>query len=156
LRALCRAADGQAGLAQEGNEGSVVLPLGLIALDWVRLYLPLVAAGLPQAPSNAGPDGLGFAGPGFLVLLSGIVPRLDLRVGSRFAGEAAQAVRSALQEASDLIVRMPATFMTYPNGGPVLPTARRRARGVQGKLCSTPISSRASEPWKCRANSGAR
>jgi SAM-dependent methyltransferase len=135
LRALCRAADGQAGFARErGEDSSVVLPLGLIALDWVRLYLPLVAAGLPQAPSNAGPDGLGFAGPGFRALLCGLVPRLDLRVGARFAGEAAQAVRSALQEAADLIARMPATYMTYPNGGPVLPTVRRRARGPHGEI----------------------
>jgi SAM-dependent methyltransferase len=134
LRTLCRAADGQAGLARERDEGSVVLPLGLIALDWIRLYLPLVAAELPQAPSNAGPDGLGFAGPGFRALLSGLVSRLDLRVGARFAGEAAQAIRSALQEASDLIARMPATYMTYPNGGPVLPTIRRRAVGLHGEI----------------------
>jgi SAM-dependent methyltransferase len=134
LRALCRAADGQAGLSQEREDGSVILPLGLIALDWVRLYLPLVAAGLPQTPGNAGPGGLGFAGPGFRALLAGLVPRLDLRVGARFAGDAADAVRSTLQEAADLIARMPATYMTYPSGGPVLPTARRRARGLSGEI----------------------
>jgi hypothetical protein len=77
---------------------------------------------------------LGFAGPGFRALLAGLVPRLDLRVGSRFSGEAAQAVRSALQEAADLIARMPATYMTYANGGPVLPTARRRARGKHSEI----------------------
>jgi hypothetical protein len=134
LRALCRAADGQAGLAQQREEGRVALPLGLIALDWVRLYLPLAAAGLPQAPQNRGPDGLGFAGPGFRALLAGLVPRLDLRVGGRFAGEAAQAVHTALQEAADLIARMPATYMTYPNGAPVLPTVRRRARGLRWEI----------------------
>ena len=134
LRALCRAADGQAGLAEPRGDDAVVLPLGLVALDWLRLYLPLVSAGLPQAPRNAGPDGLGFAGPGFRALLNGLVPRLDLRVGARFAGDAARAVRSALQEAADLIARMPATYMTYPNGGPVLPTERRRAPAVQGEV----------------------
>lgn len=97
LRALCRAADGQAGLAEEQREDAVVLPLGLVALNWLRLYLPLVKAKLPQMPTNAGPDGLGFAGEGFRALLSGhLVPRLDLRVGARFAGEVAQAVRAAL------------------------------------------------------------
>jgi SAM-dependent methyltransferase len=133
LRVLCRAADGQAGLAQERDD-SAVLPLGLIALDWIRLYLPLIAAGLPQAPGNVGPERLGFAGPGFRALLAGLVARLDLRVGGRFAGDAALAVRSALQEAADLIVRMPATYMTYPNGGPVLPTARRRTRVTPGEI----------------------
>lgn len=96
LRALCRAADGQAGLAEERGEDAVTLPLGLVALDWLRLYLPLVEAGMPQAPGNAGPDGLGFAGPGFRALIAGLVPRLDLRVGARFVGEAAQVVRRAL------------------------------------------------------------
>ena len=134
LRALCRAADSQAGLADDRGEDAVALPLGLIALNWLRLYLPLVEAGLPQAPRNAGPDGLGFAGPGFRALLTGVVPRLDLRVGARFAGEAAQAVCAALQDATDLIARMPATYMTYPNGGPVLPTARRRASPVRGEV----------------------
>ena len=134
LRALCRVADGQAGLVEDRGEDAVALPLGLIALDWLRLYLPLVEARLPQAPRNAGPDGLGFAGPGFRALLTGAVPRLDLRVGACFAGEMAQAVRGALQEAADLIVKMPAAYMTYPNGGPVLPTVRRRAPAVHGEV----------------------
>lgn len=134
LRALCRAADGQAGMAEVRVEGAVVLPLGLIALNWLRLYLPLVEAGLPQAPSNVGPNGLGFAGPGFRALLGGIVPRLDLRVGARFTGEAARAVRTALQEAADLIAKMPARYMTFPNGGPVLPAARRLAPRAAGEV----------------------
>ena len=134
LRALCRAADGQAGMAVDGGEDSVTVPLGLVALNWLRLYLPLVGAALPQKPGNAGPDGLAFAGDGFKALLDGLVPRLDLRVGARFAGAAAQAVRAALQEAADLIARMPATYMTYPNGGPVLPTARRTAPRVSGEI----------------------
>jgi hypothetical protein len=134
LRAICRAADDQAGMAEEQGEDSVALPLGLVALNWLRLYLPLVEAKLPQAPGNAGPDRLGFAGAGFRALLAGLVPRLDLRVGARFAGSPAQAVQAAVQEAADLIARMPATFMTYPSGGPVLPTIRRRSRPAPGEI----------------------
>lgn len=52
LRALCRAADGAAGLAKEDGDDHVHLPLGLVALYWLRLYLPLAAADLPQAPGN--------------------------------------------------------------------------------------------------------
>ena len=133
LRALCRVADGQAGLAEAQDE-AVAVPLGLVALDWLRLYLPLGAAGLPQTQGNVGPGGLGFTGPGFRALLGGAVPRLDLRVGARFAGEAARAVAAALQEAADLIARMPATYMTYPDGSCVLPTTRRRAPPVQDVL----------------------
>lgn len=46
----------------------------------------LVDAKLPQMPRDGGPDGLGFAGPGFRALLEGLVPRLELRIGVRFAG----------------------------------------------------------------------
>lgn len=49
LRALCRAADGSAGLAMEDGDDHVRLPLGLVALNWLRLYLPLAKANLPQA-----------------------------------------------------------------------------------------------------------
>lgn len=55
------------------------------------------------------------------------MPRLDLRIGARFAGAPATAVHAALQEAADLIAKMPATYITYPNGGSVLPTWWQRA-----------------------------
>jgi len=37
LRALCRAADGSAGLVDEAEEEFVKVPLGLVALNWLRL-----------------------------------------------------------------------------------------------------------------------
>ena len=127
LRALCRAADGAAGLARDEGDEFVALPLGLVALNWLRLYLPLVAARLPQAPGNAGPEGLGFAGPGFRTLLGGAVATAtDLRIGAHLGGDAARAVHAALREAARTIALMPATYMTYPNGGPVLPVERGR------------------------------
>ncbi|MBL6077728.1 methyltransferase domain-containing protein [Belnapia sp. T18] len=123
LRALCRAADGAAGMARYDGEEFVALPLGLVALNWLRLYLPLVSGRLPQAPGNAGPDGLGFAGPGFRALLGGeVATAADLRIGARFNGAAASAVHAAMKEAAKTIAVMPATYMTFPNGGPVLPT----------------------------------
>ena len=154
LRALCRAADGQAGLAADRDEGTVSLPLGLVALNWLRLYLPLIAAGLPQRSRNAGADGLGFAGEGFRALLAGLVPRLDLRVGARFSGAAAQAVRAALQEAADLITRMPATFMTYPNGGRPCPRRAGLLRARRATSSWTRCSSPASVRFWCRGAFG--
>ena len=43
-------------------------------------------------------------------------------------------MRAALQEAADLIAKMPATHMTYPNGGAVLPTTRRLAPRASGEV----------------------
>lgn len=126
LRTLCRAADGAAGLAEEAGDAFVALPLGLVALNWIRLYLPLVAAGLPQAPGNAGPDGLGFAGPGFRALLADGAAAAELRIGARLTGARAGALHAALREAARTITVMPATYITYPGGGPVLPVDRGR------------------------------
>src|SRR5215475_9133407 len=70
LRALCRAADGASGLVQDTGDEFVSVPLGLIALNWLRLYLPLIRDQLPQTPTNGGAAGLGFAKDGFLSLLT--------------------------------------------------------------------------------------
>ena len=43
-------------------------------------------------------------------------------------------MRAALQEAADLIAKIPATHMTYPNSGAVLPTARRFASRAGGEV----------------------
>jgi hypothetical protein len=67
LRSLCRAADGSAGLAEGGGDEHVQLPLGLVALNRLRLYLPLAQADLPQAPENRhGAEGFGFTDLGWL------------------------------------------------------------------------------------------
>ena len=126
LRALCRIADGAAGLAYDADETHVAVPLGLVALTWLRLYLPLARAGLPQSPQNRiGGEKLSFAGPGFRALLEEDLSPLDLRVGERFTGARARALYAALGEAVRTISTMPARYMTYPKGGPVLPSVPR-------------------------------
>lgn len=127
LRTLCRAADSAAGLAQDDGAGNVTVPLGLVALNWLRLYLPLIAADLPQTPANRRADGLGFAKEGFRALLKSRTSPLDLRIGGQFGSKAADALHAALRESAETITRMPATYLTYPNGGPILPISRGRS-----------------------------
>jgi len=127
LRALCRAADSAAGLAGEDGGDNVTVPLGLVALNWLRLYLPLIAADLPQTPTNRRAEGLGFAKEGFRALLGARTSQLDLRVGGQFQGQSAGALHTALREAAETVTRMPATYLTYPNGGPILPISRGRS-----------------------------
>ncbi len=126
LRSLCRIADGAAGLAQAGDE-HVALPMGLVALTWLRLYLPLLRADLPQSSANRrSGEALGFAREGVQALLASGLSPLDLRVGNRFTGDLAHAVRSSLAEAAGTIATMPASHMTFPNGSPVLPVDKGR------------------------------
>jgi SAM-dependent methyltransferase len=128
LRALCRAADGSAGMVQEADDGFIRVPLGLVALNWLRLYLPLIRESLPQTPTNVGAQGLGFAKEGFQTLLAG-VSAADLRIGARFTLDRARTVHSALRDAAQTVDRMPSTFMTYPTGGRILVVERGRLGG---------------------------
>ena len=130
LRSLCRIADGWAGMARETEDGHVALPLGLVGLTWLRLYLPLARADLPQRPPiPKAATRLGFARAGFPALLGGLLSPLDLRIGAPFSGAAATALQAALQDACDTITRMPATFLTYPGAA---------ARSCPPPACAAP------------------
>ena len=102
----------------------VSVPLGLVALTWIRLFKPLLAASLPQNPSNIGIERLGFVKEGFRKLQH--VSHLDLRVGLSMTGDDAKAMHAAIKDAADTITKMPATYMTYPDGSVILPVERRR------------------------------
>lgn len=116
LRALAKVADLTPNLArQNASEDIVDVALGAVALNWVRLYLPLVVKSLPQTPRNYGPDGLSFAKRGFRTLMANGLPASDLRVGAGFTGDRALAVAGALSEATRTIATMPANFTRYPN-----------------------------------------
>ena len=116
LRAILRVADGTPSLAAEcADTDAVDLPLGLVALNWVRMFLPLVSARLPQSPGNAGAEGLGFAREGFRALGPLGIAAQELRYGAQFTGERASAIARALTDAARTIERMPAHFTRYPN-----------------------------------------
>ena len=122
LRALLRIADGAAGFARSGeNDDHVDLPIGLVALFWIRSYQPLIKANLPQRPG--GNRRLGLVNPGF----RGLMDRspFDLRVGQRFNENDSENLILAIRSAANLIRKMPANFITYPGSDkPVFPCGR--------------------------------
>lgn len=134
LRAVSRVAEHAAATAIPVEDGSdaVAVPLGLVALFWLRMYLPLVRAGLPQMPNNRGPDGLSFAKAGFRALAAAPIAPPELRVGAGFIGEAAAALTSALSEAAATITTMPATYTRYP-GSDRQVFASMRGRAPRGR-----------------------
>jgi hypothetical protein len=130
LRSVARIADTAPALAMPRSDEDIVdLPLGLVALNWVRMYLPLVSDQLPQAPGNAGPDGLGFAKTGFRELLASTTVAQDLRIGARFSGSRAVAVARALLEARRTIGEMPAYHIRFPNSNTPIFSATPRSPG---------------------------
>ena len=133
LQSVVRAADGSQGFASVGADGSdeVSVPLGLVALNWLRLYKPMIEADMPQAPKNMkGAQGLGFAHPGWNDLKE--VAAVDFRAGARFGGARAAAVHGVLRKVADNIVKNPANFMTYPDTLKPIMRADKRSPGRAG------------------------
>lgn len=136
LRSVALAAEYAPAAVEHATDADAVdVPLGIVALFWVRQYLPLVRLGLPQAPRNSGPDGLGFAKQGFRALLADGAGAPDLRVGVTLAGPRGRALAAALTEAAATIAAMPANFTRYPNGDRrVFEAERARAPRVDDAL----------------------
>ena len=127
LRVLCRVANGTPGFARETRGEHVDVPLGIAALYWIRLYLPLLQRNLPQNPMNR----RGFQRLGFAIDALGQLTgpaAYDLRVGMHVGADRKKAVHRALRAACDTIARMPATYMTYADGRPILPAAPKPSR----------------------------
>ncbi len=127
LRVLCRVANGTPGFARETRGEHVDVPLGIVALYWIRLYLPLLQRNLPQNPMNR----RGFQRLGFAIDALGQLTgpaAYDLRVGMHVGADRKKAVHRALRAACDTIARMPATYMTYADGRPILPAAPKPSR----------------------------
>ena len=132
LRSVARAADGATGMACHDDD-TVTLPLGLIALNWLRLYKPLVEAGLPQRPGKQGLANLGFVRQGWHDIRD--VPAFDLRVGRSFSGTMAAALHRAIRDAVDNLVRMPIHYMTLPGSEEsILKATKGRAGRAPGSI----------------------
>lgn len=121
LRVLCRCADGTSGFADRDDD-CVVIPFGLVGLFWVRMMIPLLKAELPQSPENLGLKRLGFVREGFEYLVSNTkgFSHNDLRCGMRYSGDRAVAIHKAIRDACATVEKMPAHYMTYPNGGQIV------------------------------------
>ncbi|MCS0615654.1 methyltransferase domain-containing protein [Massilia kyonggiensis] len=121
LRVLARIADTAAGLARYDSE-SVVVPLGLVSLFWLRMYKPLIEHLLPQMPQRIGP---GFVTNSFTSLRS--VTAVELRIGSVFGDQTAKHLHQSLSEISQVIRNMPANYLRWPaSDKPIFDVTRRR------------------------------
>lgn len=127
LRVLGRIAEDHPGIAREGKGEQIELPLGLVALYWLRAYLPLARLGLPQHPQAAS---------GFKATLARLndLDAPQLRPGSTFQSQVAVDLRRSLFEAAQTIRRMPATYLTHP--GTQLPIFDVRPRPVGSAMAA--------------------
>ena len=111
LRILARIADAAAGAARHESD-HVVVPMGLVALFWMRMYKPLIENGLPQMPHSRLGVKPGFVTDSFNALR--LVTPVELRVGAVFEGETARHLHRSLSEIARLIRDMPAKYLRWP------------------------------------------
>lgn len=146
LRAVARVAElsSAAATPAAGHDDAVEVPLALVSLYWLRIYLPLVRLGLPQAPRNRGPDGLGFAKSGFRMLLEDGIDPSELRVGAVFTAARAAAIKAAIGDAVRTIATMPANFTRFPN------SERRVFEATRGRRATREAGLELSLDWLAR------
>lgn len=111
LRIVARIADTAAGAARHEAE-YVAIPMGLVALFWMRMYKPLIENDLPQMPSSRIGATPGFVTDSFNALR--LISPVELRVGARFNGDTAKHLHRSLSEIAQLIRSMPARYLRWP------------------------------------------
>lgn len=110
LRVLLRIAASAPGMIRSRDDGFVDVPMGLVALYWLRAYEPLLKDGFKQSPQDR------YAFAGALEDFRQHLSPYDLHVGSRFGGTQAQVVHSALKQARRSITSDgPVRHITYAN-----------------------------------------
>ena len=113
LRVLLRIADGMPGVVKQYNDDTMVLPLGLVSLLWLRQYHRLLRPPFNLQQSSNTNKGLGFVKEtGFSQLLN--LSTFDLSISHQFIGNESQALIKTLSDVSALIKDMPVKYTTYP------------------------------------------
>ncbi|MBY6197354.1 class I SAM-dependent methyltransferase [Vibrio hangzhouensis] len=110
LRVLLRIADAHPGCVSDQTDGEVAIPLGLVALYWIKAYKRLIDYGKLQQSSDPN-KGLGFVtddGWNKLKHLSAD----DLAVGNIFFGDDAKALQKAIQSTIKTMKEGPIKFIT--------------------------------------------
>ena len=113
LRTLLRIAEGHPGAVLDQTSEHVSLPVGLVALYWLKLYKPLIDKFDMQQNSN--PDkGLGFISEGGWHQISSYSSN-DFYIGARYSdSDTIQGLYRALKDISSTIKKMPAKYTTLP------------------------------------------
>lgn len=129
LRILARIADTAGGSARHTSD-YVAVPMGMVALFWMRMYKPLIENALPQMPLSRLGTRPGFVTDSFNALR--LVNAFELRVGAVFGGDTAKHLHRSLSEIAQLIRSMPAKYLRWPASDQPIFDIRSQRR------CSTP------------------
>ncbi|XDF79684.1 class I SAM-dependent methyltransferase [Aliivibrio fischeri] len=109
LRVLLRIADAHSGCVMDRTDGEVSIPLGLVALYWIKAYKRLIDVGNIQQNSNT-KKGLAFITADGWEQLTHLSAD-DLAIGAVFYNEEAEALQKAVQAAIKTMKDGPIKFI---------------------------------------------
>jgi SAM-dependent methyltransferase len=153
LRVIARIADQSASFARY-EENHVELPLGLVALYWLRMFKRLVEEDIPQAPGHRGRAGLGFVKHAFWAM--GVASPFELRPGATFAAPRSHAITDIAKVDVDHCF----PFAAWPCDDlwNLMPTTRRINNEKRDKLVTLDLlqraESRIGDWWKIAYRDG--
>lgn len=132
LRILARIADTASGSARHESD-FVAVPLGMVALFWMRMYKPLIENALPQMPLSRTGARPGFVTDSFTALR--LINPFELRVGAVYDGDTAKHLHRSLSEIAQLIRSMPAKYLRWPaSDQPIFEIQSLRRTGTPSPL----------------------
>ena len=115
LRTLLRIADGHPGAVIRREDGSVIIPLGLVSLYWMRQYLILIQQDIRQgthaAHTNDAWQGLGFIEAEGMLRFQ-YHSAADFSIGHIWFKDEAIALQKSLTKIGEIIKKMPVTHIT--------------------------------------------
>ena len=111
LRTLCRIADAHPGAVSDRTNGKIAIPLGLVALYWIRLYKRLIDKYALQQSSNSN-KGLSFVQEDGWNKLRHLGAD-DLAIGGVFLGDDAVAINKVIRDTITTIDKGPVTFIYH-------------------------------------------
>lgn len=109
LRVLLRIADAHSGSVMDRTDGEVSIPLGLVALYWIKAYKRLIDVGNIQQNSNT-KKGLAFISEDGWEQLKHLSAD-DLAIGAVFYGEEAKALQKTMQATIKAMKEGPIKFI---------------------------------------------
>jgi len=116
LRSLVRIAEGAPGMVVHRDDDFVTIPLGLVALYWIKLYSALLLRNKISQSKINDPvlqTGLSFAKQGEFYALSD-TSRFDLRIGGALNKNTSSTLIKTLKTVCTTIKDMPVKYTTYP------------------------------------------
>ena len=109
LRTLARIAAASPGLVVRRDDGYCDVPLGLVALYWLKSYWELVTDGIPQQAHGGQTSKFRSE----LLEADEKISNYDLRIGNQFSGRTAQLLHAALRVVRDTVRDGPAKYTTH-------------------------------------------